>query len=39
VLGKNKREWLNEVKAIPENKGLPAKGAILVDVRLIIKSA
>lgn len=32
-------EWLNKVKAMPENRGLPTKGAILVKVELIIKSA
>jgi predicted pyridoxine 5'-phosphate oxidase superfamily flavin-nucleotide-binding protein len=35
----DKGEWLNKVKVMPENKGLPAKGAILVKVELIIKSA
>lgn len=35
----NKGKWVDKVKAMPENEGLPAKGAILVKVELIIKSA
>jgi len=35
----NGGEWVDKVKAMPENKGLPAKGAILVSVNLIIQSA
>lgn len=35
----DKGEWLNKVKAMPENRGLPTKGAILVKVDLVIKSA
>ena len=34
----NKGKWLNFVKLMEENKGLPAKGAILVKVSKIIKS-
>ena len=33
-----KGKWLDYVKKMKENKGLPAKGAILVKVRKIIKS-
>lgn len=32
-------KWLERVRAIPENKGMPAKGAILVTVNRIIKAA
>lgn len=32
-------EWLDRVKAMPENKGLPAKGSVLVTANLIIQSA
>ena len=32
-------KWLDFVKEMPENEGLPAKGAILVIVEKIIKSA
>ena len=32
-------EWLTKIKQMPENKGLPAKGAVLVTVNLIIRSA
>lgn len=35
----NKGKWVDKVKAMPENRGLPTKGAILVKVGLIIKSA
>jgi len=35
----NQGRWLEEVKKIPENKGMPAKGAILVTVNRIIKAA
>jgi len=42
ILGKTKyyREgkWLDHVKKMKENKGLPAKGAILVKISKIIKS-
>lgn len=30
-------EWLNKVKTMPENKGLPAKGALVIDIKDIIK--
>lgn len=30
-------EWIDLVKAMPENKGLPAKGAILIEVSEIIE--
>lgn len=30
--------WLEMIKKIPENKGLPVKGAILINVEKIIKS-
>jgi len=33
-----KGKWLNYVKKLKENKGLPAKGAIVVKVEKIIKS-
>lgn len=32
-------EWLDFVRKLPENEGLPAKGAILVRVAKIIPSA
>lgn len=32
-------EWVGQVKSLPENKNHPTKGAILVNVELIIKSA
>lgn len=32
-------KWLERVRAIPENKGMPAKGAIVVTVNRIIKAA
>ena len=32
-------EWLERIKQMPKNKGLPAKGAVLVTVNLIIKSS
>ena len=32
----NKGQWLDSVKAMKENKGLPAKGAILIKVSKII---
>lgn len=32
-------KWLDKVKKIPENKGMPAKGAILVSVDKVIKAA
>ena len=32
-------QWLDFVKGLPENSGLPAKGAILVKVTNIIPSA
>jgi len=35
----DKGKWVEKVKAMPENEGEPAKGAILVKVELIIKSA
>jgi len=35
----NKGEWCNTVKKIPENKGEPCKGAILVTVTQIKKLA
>jgi predicted pyridoxine 5'-phosphate oxidase superfamily flavin-nucleotide-binding protein len=35
----NSGKWLTTVKQMPENNGLPAKGAVLVTVNLIIKSA
>jgi len=35
----NKGEWVDKVKAMPENKDEPAKGAILITPELIIKSA
>jgi uncharacterized pyridoxamine 5'-phosphate oxidase family protein len=31
-------KWLNYVKDLKENKGLPAKGAIVIKVEKIIKS-
>lgn len=34
----NKGKWLDIVRSMKENKGLPAKGAILVKVKKIIKS-
>lgn len=34
----NKGKWLQYVKKMKENKGLPSKGAILVKVDKIIKS-
>lgn len=30
-------EWLDYVKRMPENKDLPTKGAILIDIEKIIK--
>lgn len=33
-----KGKWLEYVKGIKENKGLPAKGAVLVTVNKVIKS-
>ena len=30
-------EWLEKVKSMPENEGLPAKGAILIDVEKVIE--
>ena len=33
-----KGKWLNYVKNLKENKGLPAKGAIVIKVEKIIKS-
>jgi len=42
ILGKAKYykngKWLNYVKKLKENKGLPAKGAIVVKVEKIIES-
>lgn len=42
ILGKakyyQKGKWLEYVKNMKENKGLPAKGAILVKVNKVIKS-
>jgi len=35
----NKGKWVDEVKAMPENKDEPAKGAILFTPNLIMKSA
>jgi len=35
----NQGRWLEKVKAIPENKGQLAKGAVVVAVSKIIKSA
>lgn len=35
----DKGKWVEKVKAMPENEGEPAKGAILVKIELIIKSA
>jgi len=32
-------KWVETVKSFPENKGLPSKGAILIEVTSIIKSA
>lgn len=32
-------EWVEKVKALPENKGMPAKGALLITVNKIIKSS
>jgi len=34
----NKGKWLEYVKSMKENKGLPAKGAILIKVSKIISS-
>ena len=34
-----KGKWLDFVKKMPENKGLPAKGAVLINVKKIKKSA
>lgn len=33
-----KGKWLNFVKSLKENKGMPAKGAIIVTINKIIKS-
>ncbi|HBO60629.1 TPA: hypothetical protein DD449_03015 [Candidatus Berkelbacteria bacterium] len=33
----NNGEWLDYVKKMSENKGLPAKGAILTDIEKIVK--
>lgn len=33
----NEGQWLERVKKIPENKDIPVKGAIVVDVNKIIK--
>lgn len=42
LLGKaqyfDKGKWLERVRAIPENKGMPAKGAILVSVDRVMKA-
>lgn len=35
----DKGKWLERVRAIPENKGMQAKGAILVSVNRVIKAA
>ena len=35
----NKGKWIDRVKAMPENKDEPAKGAILVTPELVIKPA
>jgi predicted pyridoxine 5'-phosphate oxidase superfamily flavin-nucleotide-binding protein len=32
----NKGQWLDKVKSMKENKGLPAKGAILIKISKII---
>ena len=32
-------EWVDRVKALPENKGMPSKRALLITVEKIIKSA
>ena len=32
-------EWVDRVKSLSENNNFPAKGAILVNIELIIKSA
>jgi predicted pyridoxine 5'-phosphate oxidase superfamily flavin-nucleotide-binding protein len=32
-------EWLEKVKAIPENKDMPCKGALLVTVTKFFKTA
>lgn len=32
----NSGKWLDFVKSLPENKGLPAKGAIVIKVKKII---
>ncbi|MDZ7586498.1 MAG: pyridoxamine 5'-phosphate oxidase family protein [Patescibacteria group bacterium] len=43
LLGKaqyfDKGKWLERVKKMPENKKMPAKGAILVSVDRVIKAA
>lgn len=43
LLGKakyfDKGEWVSKVKSLKENKGMPAKGAILITVYKIIESA
>lgn len=31
-------KWLEQVKKMPENKGLPAKGAILIEVEKILRT-
>jgi len=40
IIGKAKYhsegEWLSKVKAMKENEGLPAKGAIIIDVEKIV---
>lgn len=42
LLGKtkyfNSGKWVEKVKLMPENKGMPAKGAILITINRIIKS-
>lgn len=35
----NQGKWLEMVKKMPENKDMPAKGAILVNVDRVIKAA
>lgn len=32
-------EWIDRIKSMPENKNMPAKGALLITVSKIIKSS